>query len=164
MYPLLAGWPPAPVRSVPGGAGLRPASGVQRWPAAGALALRAEHRLLRVRCVPARGLQRGEGDLQVLVQRHGAAPGRAFAGAVLELDRLGDLPVGLGDHGPRQRREGCGAEPGLDRYEPQTPIPVRSTGGRQGPPHGPLVGGTDALRVLALQGGLPGAALPPFIR
>ena len=83
---------------------------------------------------------------------------------MLHLEHLGELPVGLGDHGPGQRREGFGAEAGVHRHESQAPIPVRSTGGRQGPQHGPRLRRADALGVLALQGGLPVAALPPFIR
>jgi len=78
-------------------------------------ALREEHRLLRSRRVPARGLQGGERALQVGVQRNGAPTGRALAGPVLEVDRLRHLPGRIGHHGPGQRGHFFGAEAGLHR-------------------------------------------------
>ena len=43
-------------------------------------------------------------------------------------------------------------------------IPVRITGGLQVPQNGPLLGGTDNLRLLALHGGLPVEDASTFIR
>src|SRR6266849_4591324 len=72
-----------------------------------------------------------------------------------QLERVGHLPLGIGDHGPGQRRDFFGAQPRLHRQEKQDAISARISCLLQVPQNGPLLAGTDDLRLFALHGPLP---------
>jgi hypothetical protein len=48
------------------------------------------------------------------MQRHGAAAGLPLTGAVGHVHHVRDLPLRIGDHGPRQRGHFFGPEASLD--------------------------------------------------
>lgn len=68
-----------------------------------------------------------EGHFEVPVQRNYSS-GVALAGSILKPDGRPDLPVGICDHLPRQRRDFLGPKARLDRQEEDNSVPERVSG------------------------------------
>jgi hypothetical protein len=63
--------------------------------------------------VPALGLERNQRRMHVGVHRHRATAGLALTGAVLQVNRLRNLPFGIGDHGPVSEAMALARRPAL---------------------------------------------------
>jgi hypothetical protein len=111
---------------------------------------------------PWHGPPRGEADAHTRTPCHATMRARAPAKACVRATFY-DASLGIGDHGPQQRRHGCGPETGLDGHEEQDVRPCRRAGGGERAQHDPLLERADPRGVLAWHRGTPVAAVCQLI-